>query len=368
VIRLAHPSLPDRAKFMQAVQSILDDGAFTRGKHVEAFEEALAERLGCEHCIAVSSGTAALHLSLISLEVGAGDSVVAPAFTFPATTNVVEVVNATTRFVDVELESFSAGTDDLVTGVDQHTKAVIAVHPFGTPSDIGGLRTALPPSVSIIEDAAAALGAELDGEPCGTLGDLACFSFHPRKIITTGEGGAIVTSDSGLADEVRALRNHGLVAGHGASGWLPRPGLNYRLAELPAALGLAQIGHLDALVERRIELRGALVDALERIGGIHVQTEVPGARSAWSTFACRVEGKSGAVVCASLRQMGVEATIGAYAVPELPHYATKYGLSDQGQPIASRLGREVIALPFHEEIGSLEIRQISRALSTVLGE
>src|SRR5436309_7556810 len=202
------------------------------GPMVDEFERLLAGIAGTRHAAAVSSGTAALHVAVLALRIGPGDEVLVPAYTFPATGNVVALVGATPVLVDVDPVTMNMDAADAARRVTPRTKAILAVHLFGRPAAL----EQLPPGLPIIEDAAGALGARRGDRPCGSLGALACFSFHPRKIVTTGEGGAVTTDDPELADAVRQLRHHGWQPpGYGD---MPIAGLNYRISDLSCAVGI----------------------------------------------------------------------------------------------------------------------------------
>jgi perosamine synthetase len=184
---------------------VLESGLLTMGPKVPEFEAALARVCERPHAVALSSGTAALHLAVLALGIGEGDEVLVPAYTFPATANAVALTGARPVLVDVDPETMNLDPARVETAVTERTKAVLAVHLFGRPLDWEALEGVVPPPVALIEDAAGALGARRRGRPCGGLGVAACLSFHPRKIVTTGEGGAVVCGDEELADAVRSL-------------------------------------------------------------------------------------------------------------------------------------------------------------------
>src|SRR2546423_5030382 len=197
-------SRPDvGAEEVAAVAEVLESGQLTMGPKVPEFEAGLAAACGVEHAVAVSSGTAALHLAVVALGLGPGDEVIVPAYTFPATANVVAQVGAKPVLVDVDPETMNLDPARAYEAATPRTKAVLAVHLFGRPPDWDALQSALPPEVQLLEDAAGALGARWRGMPCGGRGRLGCLSFHPRKIVTTGEGGAVTTHDTEIAASIR---------------------------------------------------------------------------------------------------------------------------------------------------------------------
>ena len=246
-IRLARPDVGEDE--LAAVAAVLASGQLTMGPYVEAFERAVASAVGTADAVAVSSGTAAIHLALLALGIGPGDEVIVPAYTFPATANAVELCGARAVLVDVDAETFLVRPELVAEAITNRTRAVLAVHLFGRPVAWEELQTAVPQNVVLVEDAAGALGASYRGTPCGALGLLACLSFHPRKIVTTGEGGAVTTDEAELAGAVRRLRHHGIAAGGVMD--IEAPGFNYRLPDVLCALGLPQLGRLESLLAAR---------------------------------------------------------------------------------------------------------------------
>ncbi|HUH15300.1 MAG TPA: DegT/DnrJ/EryC1/StrS family aminotransferase, partial [Gaiellaceae bacterium] len=255
-IRLAFPELGEEE--LAEVRAVFESGALTMGPKVEELERLVAAACGVEHAAAVSNGTAALHLAVLALGIGPGDEVIVPAYTFPATANVVRLAGATPVLVDVDPATFNLDLARVYEAVTPHTKAVLAVHLFGRPLDWEELQNAVPPDVLLLEDAAGALGAKWRGMPCGGLGVAGCLSFHPRKIVTTGEGGAVTTSDAALDASIRRLRHHGI--GPGAD--IVAPSTNYRLADILCAIGIPQLRRLDALLAERTRIAAGYAERL----------------------------------------------------------------------------------------------------------
>ncbi|HEX2433252.1 MAG TPA: aminotransferase class I/II-fold pyridoxal phosphate-dependent enzyme, partial [Gaiellaceae bacterium] len=197
MIRLAWPDLGEEE--LAEVAEVLRSGQLTMGPKVSEFEAGLAEACEVEHAVAVSSGTAALHLGVLALRIGPGDEVIVPAYTFPATANVVALAGARPVLVDVDSETMNLRPEAVAEAVTERTRAVLVVHLFGRPARWEELLAAVPDGVALLEDAAGALGARRAGRPCGGLGRLGCLSFHPRKIVTTGEGGAVTTNEGEIA-------------------------------------------------------------------------------------------------------------------------------------------------------------------------
>ena len=214
IIRLAKPNISSNA--IDEIADVFKSGFLVQGKKVAEFEKNLANYFNVKNAICVSSGTAALHLSLIALNIKQGDEVIVPAFTFPATANVVELVGAKPVFVDINLNDFCIDISEIESKITEKTKAIIPVHEFGQVAKIHEIiEIAKKYNLKVVEDAACAFGAEYNYKKIGTFGDTGCFSFHPRKAITTGEGGVILTNNEYIVERLFALRNHGIVYNYG---------------------------------------------------------------------------------------------------------------------------------------------------------
>jgi perosamine synthetase len=349
-IRLAWPDVGDAE--VAAVAEVLASGQLTMGAKVAEFEAGLAAACGVSHAAAVSSGTAALHLAVLALGVGRGDEVIVPAYTFPATANVVELTGARAVLVDVDPETFLVEPSRVYETVTERTKAVLAVHLFGRPVDWEALQTAVPPEVALVEDAAGALGARWQGMPCGGLGVLGCLSFHPRKIVTTGEGGAVTTNVEEYDLAVRRLRHHGIVPTGEFD--IPEPGLNYRLPDILCAIGLTQLERLDALLAERERVAALYTERLEHL--VTTPAAADGDRHGWQAYVVSLDRRDDAL--AGLRADGIEAQVGTYALHRLGAYR------DQGPfPGADAAYEHALALPFHSRLGESDADRVVEALA-----
>jgi dTDP-4-amino-4,6-dideoxygalactose transaminase len=300
----------------------------------------------------VSSGTAALHLGVLALGIGSGDEVLVPAYTFPATANVVALAGARPVLVDVDPVTMNVDPADAARRVTARTKAVLAVHLFGRPARLEEL-----PELPVLEDAAGALGATRGGRRCGSLGALACFSFHPRKIVTTGEGGAVTTADAGVAERVRSLRHHGWSPSDGYDD-LPLPAFNYRLSDVLCALGIPQLrrlGELHAAYER------VAAGYAERLAHLDVVLPAadPGDRHGWQAYVIQVERRD--EVLGGLRAQGIQCQIGTYALHRLGAYR------DQGAfPGADAAFERALALPLHPRLTDGELDRVAEGLDKLV--
>jgi dTDP-4-amino-4,6-dideoxygalactose transaminase len=347
-VRLARPDTG--AAELAEVGEVLESGTLTMGPKVDAFEAGLARACEVEHALAVSSGTAALHLAVLSLGLRPGDEVLVPAYTFPATANVVALAGLRPVLVDVDPDTMNL--DPARIEVGPRTRLILGVHLFGRPLALHEL----PGDVPLLEDAAGALGARYRGRACGGLGVAGCLSFHPRKIVTTGEGGAVTTNDAALADAVRALRNHGwrsLVPPE-----LPAPGLNYRLSDILCAVGLPQLRRLDELLEARTRIAAGYAERLAHLPVLLPRAD-EGDVHGWQAYVIQVEDRDR--ILAALRAEGIEAQIGTYALPLLGAYG------DQGAfPGARRVFDRALALPFHTRLAEGDLDRVAAALDKLV--
>ena len=355
MIRLAKPWIGENEQ--RAVAAVLESGMLVQGALVERFEHAVAALVGRKHAIAVSSGTAALQLALKVLQVGAGDEVLCPALSWPSPAHASRIAGAKVRFVDIDPGEWNSTADGFRDARSGTSKVAIVIDQFGNPARASEIRDALG-TLPIIEDAACALGSRFANGPCGSLGEVSCLSFHPRKILTTGEGGMCLTDDGDLADQLRMLRNHGQLRGQ----FVVAAG-NFRMTEMAAALGLAQVQRLDDIVARRRELatiyRGALPAELE------LQQTPAGAESNYQTFGVILpQGRDRNTVVRTMRERGVEAGLLSFAIHKLGSFAG----SEASLPIAEHVAARGIALPLYPQMRNAEAEQVAGVLSGVLHE
>ena len=349
-IRLARPDVGEAE--LAAVAEVVATGMLTMGPKVGELERALATACGTADAVAVSSGTAALHLAMMALGIGAGDEVIVPAYTFPATANAVELCGGKTVIVDVDPNTFNLDVARVAAAVTSRTRAVIPVHLFGRPVPWEELQTAVPAEVPLVEDAAGALGASYRGVPCGSLGVMGCLSFHPRKIVTTGEGGAVTTSDAELADSIRRFRHHGIVT-HGDYD-IPEPGLNYRIPDILCAIGIPQVARLEELLTARERVAGWYTERLEHL--VLTPTAAAADRHGWQAYVVQLDRRDEAL--AALRAEGIEVQIGTYALHHLGAYR------NQGPfPGADRAFARALALPFATTMTEDECDRVAQALA-----
>ena len=360
-IRLTVPDVGSEE--LDAIREVFRSGMLVQGERVAALEAGVAERVGTAHAVACSSGTAALHLALLALGIGPGDEVVVPAFTYPATGNVVALCGATPVLADVRPDTFALDPEHAGAALTPRTRAILPVHPFGLPADMEPLLAlADARGLAVVEDAACALGARYGGRPCGSMGRMGCFSFHPRKAITTAEGGMVTTDDRGLAERIRLLRNHGFVRDEGGADFVAA-GFNYRMSDVHAAIGVAQLAKLDAAIAARRELAAAYAQALAGVEWLTLPAEPPGRHHIYQSYVAVVaEGRDRDRSIAYLREHGVESTIGTYALHVLDFYRRTYGHAPEDFPVARSLYERTLALPIYRGMSADAIARVSELL------
>jgi perosamine synthetase len=353
LIRLAKPWIGEDEQ--RAVAAVLESGQLVQGALVERFEQAVAALIGRRHAVAVSSGTAALQLVLKALQIGPGDEVLCPALSWPSPAHAVRVAGAKVRFVDVDQNEWNSSAEALREARNGNTRAAIVIDQFGNPVRAEQIRDALG-ALPIIEDAACALGSRFAGGPCGSFGKVSCLSFHPRKILTTGEGGMCLTDDDDVAEKLRMLRNHGQLRGE----FVVAAG-NSRMTEIAAALGLAQLQRLDEIVARRRELAALYGEALD--GEMDLQSTPAGAESNYQTFGVLLpQGHDRTAVREKLAERGVEAGVLSFAIHKLGSFAG----SEASLPIAEHIAARGVALPLYPQMRNAEVDEVVSSLQGVL--
>ena len=338
----------------------------SKGQYIERFETAFAEFCDVKHAVSCCSGTAALHLALLALGVGPGDEVIVPTLTFVATANAVTYCGARPVFVDSEPETWNLNPSLIEERVTPHTKGIIAVHLYGHPADIDSvLHVARKHSLFVIEDAAQAHGAEYRGRRVGSLGDMATFSFYGSKILTTGQGGMVVTNEDRLAAHLRQLKSQGMDPDR--CYWYPVLGYNYHMTNVAAAIGLGQLEKVDWHIARRREIAQQYARHLAQERGLSFQVGKPWGHSAHCMTSV-VLGEGLAVsrdsIIARLAGLGIETKPFFYPMHQLPMYR---GLAHgQSYPVADRLAARGISLPCSATLSEGDVAFVCRQVAQVV--
>lgn len=369
---------------VELIKQCLESGWVTQGPLTARFEREFAELTGASHAIAVSSCTAALHLALLALELKPGDEVILPSFTFVATANAVINAGATPVFCDIDLATFNIDPALIENRIGAHTRAILPVHLFGLPAAMDSvLELAERYSLAVIEDAACGFGACYHGRHVGTFGLAGCFSFHPRKAITTGEGGLLTVNDEGLAKKLRSLREHGVSLSdlnrHQAGRPYDMPevemaGLNYRLSDLQAALGLSQLQASAAIMRRRRELARRYDEALKGLKWFRPQPTPDGMQHGYQAYVglCApfepcLENLAQANqwrnrLMDHLIKRGIATRPGTHAVHNLAYYRERFGIRPQDYPCSLLADQLSLALPLYPDLEDDDFKRIIAAL------
>lgn len=366
-MRLNVPLLDDDE--LDAVREVLTSGMLTQGARARELEDAVRTVTGTAHASAVSSATTGLHLALVALGIGAGDEVVMPAFSFPATANVVVQQGATPVFVDIDPDTFNLDADRAAAAVSSRTRAIMPVHAFGLCADMDPIneiagRYALP----VLEDAACALGGVYRGRPAGSLGAAGVFSFHPRKIITTAEGGLITTNNSDLAHRIDILRAHGAIRQELYMEFV-EAGFNYRLSDVHAAIGLAQMRKFDRILSGRRERAAELTRRLAGLEGVRPPSAPADIVHTYQSYVVLLADhidRDG--VIRSLRAREVETTLGTYGMHLQPYFIERFGEQAATLPHATRAHRQTLTLPLYPQLTDDELDLIAAALQLAIAE
>jgi perosamine synthetase len=375
---------------LRAIQQPLESGYVLQGPFVEEFERRVAAYVDVPHAVASTSCTSALHLIVAALGVKPGDEVIVPAFTWVSTANVVEHMGAKAVFCDVDLQTFNVDAAQLESLVTERTVGVIAVHLFGLSADLDPIiELTRRRGLWLVEDAACALGAWYRDRHVGGFGVAGGFSFHPRKSITTGEGGMVTTTDDGVASLVRSLRDHGseradAIADEEDSFLLtdfPRAGFNYRMTDIQGALGCAQMDRLDQILERRRELAARYDELLAGLDAFATPHAPDGYVHGYQAYVClfrpdepvpeNVERLHRARndLMRELERAGIQTRQGTHSPVLTAYYARKYGLRPEEFPNAYAADRLSLALPLYPQMTEDEqvtvFTELSRAFATV---
>ena len=376
MIRLTVPVIEEED--FQAVRNTLATGHLVQGPRVADFEQAMARYVGCEHAIAVSNGTAALHLALLALDVKPGDMVIVTAYSWPATANVIELCGAQPIFVDIHPDTFNLDPVCLqqalqrlmsVPTIAKRVKAILPVHTFGQMADMPRiLEIAKRHDLPVIEDAACALGASFNGHQAGTLGTIGCFSFHPRKAVTTGEGGMITTNNSALAQRMRALRNHGLDPSNSRPDFI-MPGYNYRLTEFQAALGLTQLAKLNRIIStrRHLAMHYDHLFAKSAIQTPFIQKHCTAVYQSYVVLVPEELSYHRDMLISHLKEQGIEITIGTWHMPMTTYFQTRYGYTTGLFPVTDDVFARSLTLPLHHHLSENDQIIIHDTLLDALG-
>lgn len=360
-IQIAVPALG--IEEIQAVQGPIETGWLTQGPYVKEFEKGFAEKHNVKYALATTSCTTALHLMLAAAGIGPGDEVIVPSFTWVSTANSVLYCGATPIFVDIDIETFNISLLETMKKVTPRTKAVVVVDLFGLCVDIREFREALSSGILIFEDAACAAGASINGDMAGSVSDAAAFSFHPRKSITTGEGGMLTTQSTVLASVAEKMRNHGAEVSEEERHNGPAPyllpefnllGFNYRMTDLQGAIGVEQLKKLDSFITERDAQAHYYQEKLADIEWLSLPGKPANGTHAWQAYVTRVIGPDAANlrnrIMESMEANGIATRPGTHAIHLLGYYANKYDFAPNDFPNSFTANETSMAIPLHNHL------------------
>lgn len=372
---MAQPWFDERE--VVAAAAAVQSGWVSQGARVMEFEAAVAALVQAPYAVAVSSCTAALHLGMVAYGIGPGDDVVVPSLSFVATANAVRYVGARPVFADVDPCHHNVTAATIEAALTPATKAVIAVDQYGTPADMEPIRAlARRHGLAVVEDAACAVGSTYRGRPVGADSEVAAFSFHPRKILVTGEGGMVTTTDADVAERLRRLRQHGMSVSTFDRHNDHRPvneqyletGWNYRLTDIQAAIGVVQASKLPAMVRRRRELAARYHELLAGIPGLTTVVDPPHVETNYQTFWVMLPDDypvSRDVLLAVLKRYGINARHGIPCAHEEPAFSD---LDPVTLPVSEHVARQSLLLPLHHTLGDEDQQRVTDVLWGVWSE
>jgi len=362
----------------QAVKEPILSGWLTQGPKVSEFEKNFALHHKVDYALAVTSCTTGLHLALAAIGVGVDDEVIVPAFTWIATANVVLYCGAKPIFVDIEEHTFNINPELIAEKITEKTKAVIPVHLFGLCADIDAVRAVVPKHIKIIEDAACAAGSNYKGRWAGNLGDVASFSFHPRKSITTGEGGMVTTNDEKLANHMNQMRNHGATVSEEQRHHGPKPyilpdfnllGFNYRMTDLQGAVGIVQLKKLDRLIDERAKWAQWYREQLKNIEWLQLPNEPNQGRHGWQSFVTYVNPQKAPMsrneIMEFLQDKGVSTRPETHAVHMLSLYKDKFNIKPEDYPVAKDCDANSMAIPLHNRMSRDDYEYVVQMIKNI---
>ena len=348
------------------LRAILQSGQLTSGRYVADFESVLAKYVGLPHAVMTTSATTALHMAMVAMGLGGGDEVVVSDFSFPASGNSIVQTGAVPVFADCLPGRFDVDPDDLARRITPKCKAIMIVHPFGQPAEMSRInRIASRFGLSVIEDAACALGTRYRGSLCGSMSAVGCFSFHPRKLLSTGEGGAIVTADEELYRSINVLRSHGGERAEVGLAFI-RNGFNYRMTEIQAALGLRQLPKLEAALIERRRLANLYLKRFAAISGVSVPLSSEPDNCTFQSFVLLLDDKIDRNrIVVKLREAQIESTLGTYAMHSQSAFG-RFGYKAGDLPHSFRAQNQSLTLPLYAGMGDGNIDFIASTIAKLI--
>ncbi|MBS1652583.1 MAG: DegT/DnrJ/EryC1/StrS family aminotransferase [Bacteroidetes bacterium] len=361
----------------EATKEPIFSGWITQGPKIAQFEKIFAERHKVKHAIAVSNCTTALHLALVALDIKAGDEVIVPAFTWVSTANAIMYCGATPVFIDIDIRTFNIDTKQIAQKITSKTKAIIPVHLFGLCANVDEIKK-IAPQLKIVEDGACAAGAGIENRPAGSLGDIGCFSFHPRKSVTTGEGGMLTTNNDVLAERLNMLRNHGASISEEQRHKGPKPyilpefdmvGYNYRMTDIQGAVGVVQLKKLDQFIDERQQWANYYTNELSKINWLSTPHIPNGYKHGWQSYVLLIDEKKSPIkrndLMELLQQKGISTRPGTHAVHMLSYYAKTFNIKPSDFPQAFAANEYSMSIPLHNKMVKEDYEYVVHNLKSI---
>ncbi len=360
--------IPDiQQQDIDAVVEVLKTGMLVQGQKVEELEKNIAGYLGVKHAVAASSGTATLHIALLASGIGTGDEVIVPAFSFMATANVIELTGARPVFVDIDIKTLNIDVSKIEEAITRKTRAIMPVHEFGMACNITEIcEIASKYNLIVIEDAACALGAKENGKYAGSFGEIASFSFHPRKAITSGEGGMLVTNNDKLAEKFRILRNHGISFSNEKTEFV-EAGFNYRMTDFQAAFVNSQFQRFEQILGYRNMLADIYFEQLKNVPAIQLPFLPDKKNHTWQSYHILVPANRDQII-KKLKAENIVTNLGAQCMPFQEYFQKKYRLDCQKLfPNAMKAYNQGLVLPLYNQLDAEDLKRVSEKLIKILG-
>ena len=371
-IPFAKPNFTDDDinEITQEIAKVLRSGWLTAGPMVKKFEDEFAKRIGTKYAVALNSCTAALHATFLALGIKSGDEVIVPSNTFVATANAALYVGAKPVFADSEPHTFNVSASDVLKKITSRTKAITVVHLGGNPCDMNELlEIADAKNMFVIEDCAHAHGAKYHETSCGLIGKAGCFSFYPTKVMTSGEGGMVTTNDESLAAKIKIIRNVGRAA-YGPTA-IQELGYNFRISDIHAVIGLAQLVHLDDFLMHRNNAAKFYNSKLSKIKWLKPQTIRKGNLSSYYAYIVELTNDAPVArdeLASIMKQHGIGTSVLYHPVHLQPLYVKLFGFKNGLLPVTERLGEQTIALPLDNNISNNEQKRVVETIKQISEE
>ena len=375
IIQISQPMMGQEE--WEALKEPIFSGWLTQGPKVAELQKLFGERHQVKHALAVSNCTTALHLALLAVGVKPGDEVIVPAFTWVSTANAVVYCNATPIFVDVDPVTFNIDISKIKEKITSKTTAIIPVHLFGLCADINAIKEQFP-ALKIVEDAACAAGSALHGKPAGSLGDIGCFSLHPRKSVTTGEGGMITSDNDEMMAHIDMMRNHGASISEEQRHKGPKPyilpdfeivGFNYRMTDLQGAVGVVQIKKLDTFIDERQKWADFYTKELANIPWLRTPQVPDGYKHGWQSYVLFIDETKSPMkrneMMEYLQQQGISSRPGTHAVHMLGYYANTYNIKPHDYMGAFQCNEYSMSIPLHNKMTEEDFKYVVEKIKSI---